>query len=160
MANREHDARDNNQTKHDEKRKSRHLFLGAVLGGMVGAAAALLLAPKSGKELRTKLSDQAANLLDKKGELAALTKEKAAALTKMVIQQSTDLVQKAKNLSTTPEETSEEAETNYITIEDPQTKKADDQKSNDAATLSEIELRKKLEETQKALDDEENKMKH
>ena len=37
-------------------------FLGAVIGGTAAAVAALLLAPKSGKELRDDLSNQTDDL--------------------------------------------------------------------------------------------------
>lgn len=159
MANRAHDSRENNQNKQEEDRKSGSVLFGALLGGLVGAAAALLFAPKSGKELRNQLNNQAANLLDKKGEIALLTKEKAAALTKSVVQQSTDLVQRAKNFSTKLDEVRDEAETNYISIKDPENSEKEP-KVEKAASFNETDIRKKLEEAQKALDDEENKIKH
>ncbi|MCI1881733.1 MAG: YtxH domain-containing protein [Sporolactobacillus sp.] len=34
----------------------KELFIGGVIGGLIGAAAALLLAPKSGEELRKNLN--------------------------------------------------------------------------------------------------------
>jgi len=34
-------------------------FIGATLGGMVGAALALLFAPASGQEIRTRITDRA-----------------------------------------------------------------------------------------------------
>ncbi|HAP7497373.1 TPA: YtxH domain-containing protein, partial [Enterococcus faecium] len=39
-------------------------LLGAVVGGTAAAIAALLLAPKSGKELRDELAAQADDLMD------------------------------------------------------------------------------------------------
>ncbi|OGU11935.1 MAG: hypothetical protein A2X61_13515 [Ignavibacteria bacterium GWB2_35_12] len=44
---------------------TRGLFLGAILGGLVGAVTALLLAPKSGAELRKDLAEKSAELYDK-----------------------------------------------------------------------------------------------
>lgn len=158
MAKREHDSRENNQNKQEKVRNTGNVFWGAFLGGMVGAAAALLFAPKSGKELRDQLNNQTLNLLAKKGEIASFTKEKAAEFTKSVVRQSTDLVQKAKNFSTKPDEINEDEETNYISIKDPETTDKQ-QKSDKKASLNEIEIRKKLEEAQKALDDEENRIK-
>ena len=38
-------------------------FLGAVIGGTAAAVAALLLAPKSGKELRDDLSNQITQIM-------------------------------------------------------------------------------------------------
>lgn len=44
----------------------RRIFLGAVIGGTAAAVAALLLAPKSGKELRDDLSNQTDDLKTKR----------------------------------------------------------------------------------------------
>lgn len=44
---------------------SKELLIGALLGGTVGSLAALLLAPKSGEELREDLCDKYENLCDK-----------------------------------------------------------------------------------------------
>ncbi|TAL71130.1 MAG: YtxH domain-containing protein [Bacteroidetes bacterium] len=44
---------------------TRGLFLGAFLGGVVGAVTALLLAPKSGAELRKDIAQKSAELYDK-----------------------------------------------------------------------------------------------
>ncbi len=44
---------------------TRGLFLGAVMGGLVGAVTALLLAPKSGAELRKDIAEKSAELYDK-----------------------------------------------------------------------------------------------
>lgn len=52
-------------------------LFGAVVGGVIGAAAALFLAPKTGKEMRDDLSTQAGQIKDKSIELSAIAKEKA-----------------------------------------------------------------------------------
>jgi len=44
---------------------SKGFLLGAIVGGAVGAITALLLAPKSGKELREDLSRKSSDLIDK-----------------------------------------------------------------------------------------------
>ncbi|PLR79147.1 YtxH domain-containing protein [Bacillus sp. V3-13] len=104
---------------------SRDFVLGAIIGGVVGAATALLLAPKSGKELRSDLNEQASMLKEKtneyceaamtKGsELATQAKEKTGQLretamakggelasvakqtTSSIAQQSTDLLNKVR----------------------------------------------------------------
>jgi len=41
------------------------LFLGAIIGGTIGAITALLFAPKSGAELRRDISDKSAEIYDK-----------------------------------------------------------------------------------------------
>lgn len=52
------------------KRKMEGSWKAAWIGGMVGATAALLLAPKSGKKLRRDLVRGAQDLRDKTSELA------------------------------------------------------------------------------------------
>lgn len=159
------ETRENNQHKGKEGQSSRSFLAGAFIGGVVGAAAALLFAPKSGKEIRNELNNQAGSLREKtthlredvmgKGnELATITKEKTAAFTKTIIQQSSELVNNVKNKSTTEELLPEEDETTYITIKDFAGK------SNDySAASGEADVRRKLEEAQKAFEDEENKIK-
>lgn len=56
-------------------KKSRFL-LGAVIGGTAAAVAALLLAPKSGKELRKDLAEQADQFKDKASDYTEYAKEK------------------------------------------------------------------------------------
>jgi len=68
---------------------SKDLLIGGLIGGMIGAAAALLLAPKSGKELRSDLASteggqyicQKANELKQKSE--ELTEQYKAATTEI-----------------------------------------------------------------------------
>lgn len=50
---------------------------GFVLGGLVGAAAALLLAPQSGEETRTVIRDKSIELRDKASESATEALERA-----------------------------------------------------------------------------------
>lgn len=52
-------------------------LLGAVVGGVIGAATALFLAPKTGREMRDDLSSQAGQLKEKSIELSAIAKDKA-----------------------------------------------------------------------------------
>ena len=59
--------------------------IGALVGGIVGAAAGLLLAPKAGSELRGDVAHQAVNIKDKSVELSQQLKD-----------QSTQLVDKVK----------------------------------------------------------------
>ncbi|MBL7998556.1 MAG: YtxH domain-containing protein [Candidatus Kapabacteria bacterium] len=49
----------------NESNYMRGFVMGAVIGGAVGAVAALLLAPKSGKELRQDLADRSNDIYDK-----------------------------------------------------------------------------------------------
>ena len=60
--------------------------IGALVGGIVGAAAGLLLAPKAGSELRGDVAHQAVNI-----------KEKSVELSQQLKDQSTHLVDKVKS---------------------------------------------------------------
>ena len=51
-----------------------------LLGGLLGAGVALLLAPASGKETRDKITDSASEAKAKINEIAELAKEKAEEL--------------------------------------------------------------------------------
>lgn len=66
-------------TFYDEKEDSSagSFLLGALIGGVIGAATALFLAPKTGKEMRDDLSTQANQLKDKSIELSSIAKDKA-----------------------------------------------------------------------------------
>lgn len=52
-------------------------LLGALIGGVIGAATALFLAPKTGKEMRDDFSSQANQIKDKSLELSSIAKDKA-----------------------------------------------------------------------------------
>ena len=56
-------------------------LFGAIVGGVIGAAAALFLAPKTGKEMREDFSTQAGQLKDKGIEISAVAKDKATEFT-------------------------------------------------------------------------------
>jgi len=82
----------------EKSSNSGSFFLGAVIGGMVGATVALLLAPKSGKELRGDLNQQTAVFKQKGTDLAQYAKEKSGGLAKTVSEQSVQVVDKVKKL--------------------------------------------------------------
>jgi len=48
---------------------TRGFLIGAVIGGAVGTVAALLFAPKSGRELRREISDKTDDVVDKAQQL-------------------------------------------------------------------------------------------
>lgn len=84
-------------------------LLGALVGGVIGAAAALFLAPKSGREMRDDFSEQAVQLKNKSIELSAVAKDKATefssvakektdGFTKSIQEQSEQLVDKVKSM--------------------------------------------------------------
>ncbi|MSE24830.1 hypothetical protein GKC32_10300, partial [Lactobacillus curvatus] len=81
------------------------------IGGIVGAGTALLLAPKSGKELISDINTQAANLKDKSSHLAGTAKEKSNELvhaakektneiSHTVSKQSSEIMDKIKHMTT------------------------------------------------------------
>lgn len=83
----------NNESKNNQNNQidAKDFLIGALVGGIVGAATALLLAPKSGKELRSDINEQVSNLkektdhwkdaaVEKSSEMAAAAKEKTTQL--------------------------------------------------------------------------------
>src|SRR5690606_26351033 len=83
---------------YEEEAGSKDFIIGALVGGIIGAAAALFLAPKSGKELRTDLNTHASTLKEKTSGYTDTVKEKSSGLTQQVKEQSSKVVDKAKSL--------------------------------------------------------------
>jgi len=88
---------------------SKDFMIGALIGGMLGAAAALLLAPKSGRELRSDINEGAKYITDKtekirqtaveKGsEFAEVAKTKTSSLSEKVSKQSANIIENVKNV--------------------------------------------------------------
>lgn len=73
-------------------------LLGAIVGSVLGAVTALLLAPKSGKELRADLSEQAHVVSGKTQELAGTVSAKTQEISKQVSEHTGVWVQKAKEV--------------------------------------------------------------
>jgi len=80
----------------EERVNMKDFVIGALVGGIVGAAAGLLLAPKSGKDLRSDVAVQAVNLKDKSADFSTTAKDKTVQLSKQIQEQSTQLVEKVK----------------------------------------------------------------
>ncbi|MFB7638114.1 YtxH domain-containing protein [Peribacillus butanolivorans] len=100
---------------------SKDFMIGALIGGMIGAATALFMAPKTGKELRSDLNEQARNLSEKteklrqtameKGTaLADTAKEKTSSVTEIVSNKSSGIVNKVKSLKVGKEENGDAAD--------------------------------------------------
>ena len=70
--------------------------VGVLIGGLIGAAAGLLLAPKPGSELRTDAATQAARLKDKGVSISSVAKDKTVQLSSQLKEQSAVLVDKVK----------------------------------------------------------------
>ncbi|WP_338472050.1 YtxH domain-containing protein [Niallia sp. XMNu-256] len=138
--------------KRDDGIHAKDFVIGAVTGAIIGSLAALLFTPKSGREFRQDLNDQAFTLRDKtdhirsqavlKGnELSSTVKDKTSTISRKVSEQSVDLVKKVKNL-----------------------KPADGDVENPIDELfqqdSQSEIQRKLDETKKAFDETESKLGH
>jgi gas vesicle protein len=83
---------------------SRVFLVGAVIGGVLGATAALLLAPKAGKELREDLSEAYENLSEKAQDLAETASKRSHSFAKNVSSQTSGWMEKAHDLIDTVSE--------------------------------------------------------
>jgi len=132
---------------------TKDFIIGAITGAVIGSLAALLFAPKSGKEMRQDFNSQAYTFKDKtdhlrtsaitKGnELTSVVKDKTTAISKKVSEQSADLVKKVKGLKVM-DESEESNPIDQLFDQDPKS-----------------EIQRKLDETKKAFDETESKMGH
>jgi gas vesicle protein len=76
-------------------------LIGAVVGGLLGAMAALLLAPKSGRELRQDISEQYGTISEKTQQIANTVGEKTAIIAKTATTHTAEWVEKAKDVAGT-----------------------------------------------------------
>lgn len=83
-----------------EKTSGKNFLIGAVVGGVLGAITALVLAPKPGKELREDISQQVDKISGKTVELAGIVGDKTTELAKVVGVQSVELAGKAREVAT------------------------------------------------------------
>ena len=81
----------------DEDSGAGSFLFGAIVGGVIGAAAALFLAPKTGKEMREDLSTQAGNLKDKSIEISSVAKDKASEYTSVAKDKASEYTSVAKD---------------------------------------------------------------
>ena len=88
-----------NNSKRDEGTSSNNFVLGALVGGIVGAATALFLAPKSGKELRVDLSEQSSVLKEKGTAFKQTATEKGSAWKQTAQEKGTEWISVAKEKS-------------------------------------------------------------
>jgi gas vesicle protein len=79
----------------DNKMNGKDFMLGALVGGLIGAMAALLLAPKTGKEIRGDISDKYRDVSHKAQEtakqVAATTTEFADKVKELAVNVKDDL---------------------------------------------------------------------
>lgn len=152
MTKREYETRETSSNRNEESTSS--FLLGAIVGGVVGAVTALLLAPKTGKEIRNSLGGQAGTLIDKTAPLRENVKSKTISLSQGIAQQSTDLLNKVKRKPAEEEEEEQwgESETNYISL-------PDQSESKEKRVADSDEIRKRIAEAEKALEKEEIRIK-
>ncbi|WP_243291054.1 YtxH domain-containing protein [Bacillus sp. FJAT-47783] len=98
---------------------SKDFIIGTLIGGIIGATTALFLAPKSGRELREDLNQQAHVVKDKTSKLTndayekgsqfiSLAKEKTNSASQTISDQSSQLINKVKELGKSPKEDHDE----------------------------------------------------
>jgi gas vesicle protein len=75
---------------------AKDFVIGVLVGGIIGAAAGLLLAPKAGSEIRSVAATQAVKLKDKSVALSSTAKDKTVQLSSQLKEQSSHLVEKVK----------------------------------------------------------------
>jgi gas vesicle protein len=94
------------------KSNNKDFIMGSLVGGFIGAAAALFLAPKSGKEIRDDLGQQAnvvkkrtgritSDALEKSSGLANAAKDKTVSLSQAVTEQSSQIMNKVRDMTGT-----------------------------------------------------------
>jgi len=86
----------------EEEVNGKDFIIGVFIGGIIGAATALLLAPKTGSELRGNLSTQAGQLKEKTLDFSSTAKEKTTQISKQLQEQSGQLVDKVKSIKGQP----------------------------------------------------------
>lgn len=84
----------------EEEVNMKDFVIGAFVGGIVGAAVGLLLAPKAGKDLRSDVATQAVNLKDKSLQLSEVAKEKGSQITEVAKEKTIRLSNQIKEQST------------------------------------------------------------
>ncbi|WP_442601405.1 YtxH domain-containing protein [Paenibacillus sp. KN14-4R] len=73
--------------------------IGSLVGGAVGAVTALLLAPKSGRELRADIAEGYDTVSEKTKEIAVAVGEKTQEIAKVVGEQTSEWIGAAKDVA-------------------------------------------------------------
>jgi gas vesicle protein len=82
------------------KNSSKNFLMGTVIGGVIGAFSALLLAPKSGKELRQDIETKSNEVVRKTTDLTNEVAKKTTDLTSEVAKKTTDLTNEVAKKAT------------------------------------------------------------
>lgn len=131
---------------------SKDFIIGALVGGIIGAATALFVAPKAGRELRNDITEQARYISEKtdklRRDLTETAKEKTSSVSEAVSAKSAEIVTKVKRMKAANEPAEvEELEDEPIVSSD----------ADIAYTLDEAQ--QKLDEAKKAFEETENELK-
>lgn len=140
----------------DGTMNTKDFLIGALVGGLVGAATALFMAPKSGKELREDFNSQAETLKERasgwtemakeKGtNIAAVAKDKTSTLSQSVQEQSGTLMDKVKTAMPT-------GSGSNSTTDNGGSATGVMEQAKEAANTVKDTVSQKLEETKKAFD--------
>src|SRR5512147_2065036 len=73
-----------------------HFFMGFLIGGVLGALAGILFAPKSGKELRSDIKEKGGEVLTEGKEIYADARAKAQEIIEEAKRQAKDLKKEAE----------------------------------------------------------------
>ncbi|WP_256761211.1 YtxH domain-containing protein [Cohnella sp. WQ 127256] len=83
---------------------TRGTIKGALIGGVVGATAALLLAPKSGRELRGDIRDRYSSVQDRTKQMLSEAGNKTQEMAKQVSHQASEIMDKTRSAISTAKE--------------------------------------------------------
>ncbi|QXE00726.1 YtxH domain-containing protein [Terribacillus sp. DMT04] len=94
-----------------KKTNGRDFLIGSIIGSVAGAITALVLAPKSGKELRNDITEQAGTLKGRAGDMTSQYSEKG-------MQWKEALTDKVKNMKSGNDQSNDEPSANDKEAED------------------------------------------
>ncbi|WP_019243903.1 MULTISPECIES: YtxH domain-containing protein [Bacillus] len=176
--------RESSKTNIDNSSNScKGFMIGAVIGGIVGAATALFLAPKSGKELRGELNEKAKHLSEKTDQIKHTAVEKKDLIKHNVAEKTEKIREVAKEKGTEFAEAAKAKTSSLTNTVSKQTstiienvkniKKRDNDDNNEVEPANTVESTKEavegktssdqaqsiLEETEKALQEAETRIK-
>ncbi|OLO40215.1 hypothetical protein BTR23_06885 [Alkalihalophilus pseudofirmus] len=113
---------------------TKDFLIGSLIGGIVGASAALLLAPKSGKELRSNINEQAILAKEKTTNLTNTAYERGNEWASLAKEKSTQVVDKVKevtkNIKTDVEDAQNSADDFVADVADQVAESSDNLKQN------------------------------
>ncbi|WP_078430108.1 YtxH domain-containing protein [Alkalihalobacterium alkalinitrilicum] len=113
---------------------TKDFLIGSLIGGIVGASAALLLAPKSGKELRSNINEQALLAKEKTTNLTNTAYERGNEWASLAKEKSTQVVDKVKevtkNIKTDVEDAQNSADDFVADVADQVAESSDNLKQN------------------------------